>query len=196
MIYQLDITGNQFDFVDLSEASALINLIPKLENQIELHFWGITLLTSQLWGEPLRLSGIEVNSNDDIYIAGYAIVSFREVLGGELKVTLYDPDSSDSFLKNHNNQPVTLQKRWGFKSADFLYELDCVSKWPPGACYLALASNGLAQLNFEVSDCIEAQQFVLNPNKYSQPGWREKEKRGQARINFEKYKSKRRVGER
>jgi hypothetical protein len=173
MSYQLDITGNQFDFIDFSEASAYVNLIPKLGHQIELHFWGITLLTSQVWGEPLRLSGIEHNANDDIYIAGYAMVIFHEVIGGELKVTLYDPDSSEYFLKNHNNQPVILQKRWGFKSANFLYELDCVSEWPPGACYLALASNGLAQLNFEVSDCIPAQQFVLNPNKYSQAGWKE-----------------------
>jgi hypothetical protein len=172
MTYQLDITGNKFDFVDFSEAYAYVNLIPKLEPQIELHFWGITLLTSQLWGEPLRLSGIEVNSNDDIYIAGYAMAIFREVVGSELKVTLYDPNSSDSFLKDYNNQPVTLHKRWGFKSADFRYELDCVSEWPSGACYLALASNGLAQLTFEVSDCVQAQQFVLNPNKYSQPGWR------------------------
>ena len=172
MTYLLDITGNQFDFVDFSEASALINLIPKLGHQIELHFWGITLLTSQLWGEPLKLSGIEINSNDDIYIAGYAMVVFREVVGGELKVTLYDPESPDSFLKNQHNQPVILQKRWKFKSADFLYELDCVSEWPPGACYLALASNGFAQLKFEVSDCVEAQQFVLNPEKYSRPGWK------------------------
>jgi len=123
MSYQLDITGNQFDFVDFSEASAYVNLIPKLGHQIELHFWGITLLTSQVWGEPLRLSGIEHNANDDIYIAGYAMVIFHEVIGGELKVTLYDPDSSEYFLKNHNNQPVILQKRWGFKSANFLYEL-------------------------------------------------------------------------
>ena len=173
MTYQLDITGNQFDFVDFSEASALINLIPKLEPQIELHFWGITLLTSQTWGAPLILPGIEVNSNDDIYIAGYARVIFGEVVGGELKVTLYDPDSSDSFLKNHHHQPVTLQKRWGFKSTNYWYELDCISEWPPGACYLALASNGLAQLNFEMSDCIPAQKFVLNPHKYSQPGWNE-----------------------
>jgi len=185
MTYQLDITGNQFDFVDFSEAYAYVNLIPKLEHQIELHFWGITLLTSQLWGEPLRLSGIEVNSNDDIYIAGYAMVIFREVVGSELKVTLYDPNSSDSFLKNHNNQPVTLHKRWGFKSADFLYELDCVSEWPPGAGYLALASNGLAQLTFEVSDCVEAQQFVLNPNKYSQPGWRKDTQTTQTHPNRE-----------
>ena len=133
MIYPLDITGNQFDFVDFSEASTYVNLIPKLGDVIELHFWGITLLTSQVWGEPLKLSGIELNANDDTYIAGYASVIFREVLGGELKVTLYDPESSDSFLKNHNNQPVILQKRWGFKSTDFRYELDCVSEWPPGA---------------------------------------------------------------
>ena len=54
----------------------------------------------------------------------------------------------------------------------FVYELDCVSGWPAGACYLALASKGQAQLTFEVSDCIKAQQFVLNPEKYSQPGWK------------------------
>ncbi len=82
MIYPLDITGNQFDFVDFSEASTYVNLIPKLGDVIELHFWGITLLTSQVWGEPLKLSGRELNANDDTYIAGYASVIFREVRAG------------------------------------------------------------------------------------------------------------------
>jgi hypothetical protein len=174
MTYQLDITGPQFDSIDFSEASALINLIPKLDQQIELQFWGITLLTSQRWGNPLVLSGIPLNSDDDIYIAGYSSVIFREVVGGELKVTLYDPDLPNSFLSNHKGQPVILQKRWEYQQPEaFRYELDCVSEWPPGACYLALASTGPAQLSFDVGDCIPAQQFVLNPDNYSQPGWKE-----------------------
>jgi hypothetical protein len=28
-------------------------------------------------------------------------------------------------------------------------------------------------LAFEVSNCIKAQQFVLSPEKYSQPGWKQ-----------------------
>jgi len=175
MIYQLNITKNQFDFIDFSEASALINFIPELGNYVELNCWGITLLTSQRWGEALKVPGIDFN--DDTYIAGFAKVIFRDVVGGESKITLYDPDCPSSFLKNEKGKSVILQKRWAFKPDDstFVYELDCASEWPAGACYLALASSGEAQLTFEVSDCIPARQFVLNPQKYSHHGWKELE---------------------
>lgn len=178
MTYQLDITKNQFDSIDFSEASAFINLMPKLGTHVELNCWGITLLTSQRWGKPLKLTGIDFN--DDTYIAGLAKVIFREIVGGEIRLTLYDPDCPSSFLKNQEGKHVTLHKRWTFKQDDsiFVYELDCASEWPAGACYLALASKGLALLKFEVSDCIPARQFVLNPQKYSQQGWKKAEQKG------------------
>jgi hypothetical protein len=168
MTYQLNITKNQFDSIDFSEASAFM---PKLGTYVELNCWGITLLTSQRWGKPLKLPGIDFN--DDAYIAGLAKVIFREIVGGEIKVTLYD-------------KPVTLQKRWRFKQDDsiFVYELDCASKWPAGACYLALASKGQALLKFEISDCIPARQFVLNPQKYSQLGWKKAEQK-RSHIEYE-----------
>jgi len=174
MTYQLNITKNQFDFIDFSEASAFINVMPELSTTVELYFWGITLLTSSTWGKPLILPNIDINSDDDIYIAGHAKAVFQQVIGGEIQIELYDPQNPKTFLKNQQGESVTLQKRWTFKPnhSMFVYELDCVSEWPAGACYLALASKGQAQLTFEVSDCIKAQQFVLSPEKYSQPGWK------------------------
>jgi len=47
MTEQLDITANQFNLIDFSEASAFLNLMPTLGTLVELHFWGITLLTSK-----------------------------------------------------------------------------------------------------------------------------------------------------
>jgi len=175
MTYQLDITANLFDSIDFSEASAFINLMPKLGKYVELNCWGITLLTSKRWGEPLILPNID--TNDDTYIAGATKVIFHNVVGGDIRVRLYDPDSPSSFLKKPDGKPVIIQKRWAFKpdNAIFVYELDCSSKWPPGACYLALASKGPALLNFDLSDCIPAQEFVLNPQKYSQYGWKKTE---------------------
>ena len=66
MTYQLDITANRFDFIDFSEASAFINLMPILETTVELNFWGVTLLTSKQRRKPLNLPGINLeqpNSN-------------------------------------------------------------------------------------------------------------------------------------
>ncbi|EDN68202.1 hypothetical protein BGP_2711 [Beggiatoa sp. PS] len=174
MTYQLNITQNHFDFIDFSEASAFINVMPELSTTVELYFWGITLLTSSTWGKPLILPNIDINSDDDIYISGHAKAVFQQVIGGEIQIELYDPQNLKTFLKNQQGESVTLQKRWTFKPnhSMFVYELDCVSEWPAGACYLALASKGQAQLTFEVSDCINAQQFVLSPKKYSQPAWK------------------------
>jgi hypothetical protein len=180
MTYQLDITANRVDFIDFSEASAFINLMPVLETTVELNFWGVTLLTSKQRRKPLTLPGINIEQpNSNIYVAGWSKVTFLEVVGGEVSIELYDPDCPDTFLKKNNGEPVTLQKRWYFKPDDsiFIYELDCTAGWPAGACYLALASKGPAQLTFEVSDCISARQFVLNPQKYSKPGWKEADRK-------------------
>jgi hypothetical protein len=176
MTYQLNITANQFDSIDFSECSVFLKVLPELGPQVELYGWGITLLTSQRWGEPLALPGIRIDSSDDTYIAGPSKVTFSNVVGGELKIALYDPDHPDSFLVKSDNTPVTLQRRWEFDpntESVFVYELDCSSEWPPGACYLAIAATGPALLTFEESDCIPARQFVLNPQKYSQPGWKQ-----------------------
>jgi hypothetical protein len=118
----LDITANQFNLIDFSEASAFINIMPILGTHIEL----------------------------------------------------YDPAQTDSFLKNQQNESVVLQRQWAFKPEDSIsvYELDCISDWPAGACYLAIASKGQVQLTYEISDCIPARKFVLEPQKYSQSGWK------------------------
>jgi hypothetical protein len=176
MTYQLNITANQFDSIDFSESSVFLKVLPELGPQVELYGWGITLLTSQQWGEPLVLpTGIHIDSSNNTYIAGPAKVTFSNVLGGELQIVLYDPSHPDSFLLTSENTTVTLQRRWEFDpnaESVFVYELDCSAEWPPGACYLAIAATGSALLTFEESDCIPARQFVLNPQKYSQPGWK------------------------
>jgi hypothetical protein len=181
MIYQLNITAYKFDFIDFSESSAFFNLMPQLGSQVELQTWGITLLTSEYRRNPLKLQGIKTaDPSSNIYIAGPAKVTFSNVVGGELKIALYDPDHPDSFLVKSDNTPVTLQRRWEFDpnaESVFVYELDCSSDWPPGACYLAIATTGPALLTFEESDCIPARQFVLNPQKYSQPGWKQEDSR-------------------
>ena len=174
MTHQLDITANQFDLIDFSESSAFINLMPRLGTFVELHFWGITLLTSKQRRKPLILPNINLEeSNSNTYIAGFSKVVFQEVVGGEISIELYDPAHPDSFLKNQQNEPVILQRQWVFKPEDsiWVYELDCTSDWPAGACYLAIASKGAVQLTYETSNCISARQFVLEPQKYSQPGW-------------------------
>jgi len=178
MTYQLDITANQFDLIDFSEASAFINLMPTLGKNVELYFWGITLLTSKQRKKPLLLPDITLKqSNSNTYIAGFSKVIFRDVVGGEINIELYDPACPNTFLKNQNGESVILQKQWAFKpeASLFVYELDCTSDWPAGACYLKIVSKGQAKLTFDVSDCIDAQQFVLNPQKYGQPAWKEAE---------------------
>lgn len=186
MTYQLDITANQFDFIDFSEASAFINLMPTLGTSVELYFWGITLLTSKQRRKPLVLPDINLEeSNSNTYIAGFSKIIFRDVVGGEINIELYDPASPDSFLKNQNGESVILQKQWAFKpeSSILVYELDCTSDWPAGACYLNIASKGEAELRFDVSDCILAREFVLNPQKYGQPGWKKTEPAEREVIN-------------
>ena len=115
MTYQLNITQNQFDFIDFSEALAFINLRPELSTTVELYFWGITLLTSSTWGKPLILPDIDINSDDDIYIASYAKAVFQQVIGGEVQIELYNPQNPKTCLKNQQGESVTLQKRWTFK---------------------------------------------------------------------------------
>jgi hypothetical protein len=175
MTEQLDITANQFNLIDFSEASAFLNLMPTLGTQVELHFWGITLLTSKKRRKPLILPNVNLEeSNSNTYIAGFSKVVFQNVVGGEISIELYDPARSDSFLKNQQNESVILQRQWAFKPEDStcLYELDCTSDWPAGACYLAIASKGQVQLTYELSNCIPARKFVLEPQKYGQPGWK------------------------
>ena len=174
-LLMLDITANQFNLIDFSEASAFLNFMPTLETRVELYFWGITLLTSKQRRKPLILPEVNLeNSNSNIYIAGLSKVIFQNVVGGEMSIELYNPACPDSFLKNQEGESVVLRRQWTFKPEDstFRYELDCTSDWPAGACYLAIVSKGQAQLTYELSDCIPTQQFVSNPQKYSQPGWK------------------------
>ncbi|MDM8557249.1 hypothetical protein [Candidatus Parabeggiatoa sp. HSG14] len=175
MTNQLDITTNQFNLIDFSEASAFINIMPILGTHVELNFWGITLLTSKQRKKPLILPDINLEEpNSNTYIAGFSKIVFHEVVGGEISIELYDPAQTDSFLKNQQNESVILQRQWAFKPKESIsvYELDCTSDWPAGACYLAIASKGQVQLTYEVSDCIPTRKFVLEPQKYGQPGWK------------------------
>lgn len=164
---QLDITGKNFDYIDFSEALAFINLMPELGPSVELNFWGITLRTYQLRGQAF-LQDSDLDLNDDTYIVGLSKIIFHEVMGGELKVTLYDPNSPNSFLKDKNNQPITLKKCWEFDPEDssvLVYQLECISDWPPGTCYLALASKGTALLTFDISDCIPSKELISLKSK-------------------------------
>jgi len=173
MTNQLDITANQFNSIDFSEASAFLNLMPILGTHVELHFWGITLLTSKQRRKPLILPNVNLEDSNT-YIAGFSKVVFHDVVGGEISIELYDPACPNSFLKSHKNESVILQRQWAFKPEEstWVYELDCTSDWPAGACYLAIASKGKVQLTYEVSNCIPARKFVLEPQKYGQPGWK------------------------
>lgn len=175
MKYQLDITGKQFDGIDLYEGWIFFFCPPKLEKATTFKAWGVCLHIASHWRDSLKCKPPHLNipiDDDDIYISGFSRIVIDGVVGGQLEVALYQPTPPphppDDFLKSPDGQPITIKRNWDYKKSldSYCYEIHCGLDWPLGDCDFTVAAKGRATLEFHTEDCIPARQYVMDADRY------------------------------
>jgi hypothetical protein len=167
MEIELDVTGNLSWKVGFGESWVFLNVPHQLESTLSLEVWGINI-SSSMWTQHSGFSDIEINPNDDIYIAGMAKVILTGVLGGEFTVALYEEDGKNLIQLPKGNH-LSLHRNWIFDETEnySTYNLGGILDWPFGHCSLEIAAKGKFTIEFNTEDCISVNEYCLNPEKYS-----------------------------
>lgn len=170
---QLDASGEKFRDVDFSEAHLFFPCPRNLSRNVIFEAWGITLLTSRIWGKPL-IKRPPVNfdcTTDDIYISGYATIEMEGVRGGSIQVSLYQPNRTPGTLyQTKAGSELIVSYRWPDDTIDASieeYPLSGVLDWPYGNCTISLFASGPCTIQFSLDDCIPASEYVKHPHHYA-----------------------------
>ncbi|TYQ14894.1 UNVERIFIED_CONTAM: hypothetical protein Cloal_1289 [Acetivibrio alkalicellulosi] len=174
MRYILDITKNNFERIDFTEAKILdFHCQCKLPSNVEFKTWGATILSSPTWNHVEKFDSYLTN-NDDMYIAGEGIVKIDKVIGGNVEVYAYDnirgSNNRTIVAKNCDGSELVFRREWqfdkGYKLDEYLWE--CVMSWPDGFCNLKLYSdNGNVTYEFDTKNMISVEEYINNPLVYS-----------------------------
>lgn len=170
MKYTLDITNNNFDKLDFTEAEIVdFCCYEELPNSLTFKVWGATLLLSPMWDHSFSEPFPREN---DMYIAGYSTITINNLIGGDISISLYDTILDEygrtQFAQNKEEAILEIKKHWPKKQSeeykDYLWE--SVTTWPYGFCALNLLSNGIVSFEFEADDMVNIDDYIKDPIKY------------------------------
>jgi hypothetical protein len=173
MKYRMDISKDLFEPLDFDEAGLSFACPMILPEEVSFEVWGVTIhtATKDHWPDNLSRPPASFDSQkDNIYVAGFGRVSISEVRGGELSVTLYQPDEHPiDFVHLQNGEKLSLSRKWPCETAaeaPYNYEMHSVLEWPFGYCHLSILATGSAFFEFEPADCIRVEEYVKQPDVY------------------------------
>lgn len=174
MTYELDLTKNNFEKVDFTEAIIVDFYCQKtLPQTFEFSIWGATLLLSSFWKHSEDFDEFFPKS-DDMYVSGIGKVKFTKLIGGSIEVYAYDNvvDQCNRIVNAYNRDGTELvfNRTWKTDESkvydEYLWE--CVIRWPYGFCILKLHSNnGTVTYEFETDHLIPASEFLRAPENYT-----------------------------
>jgi hypothetical protein len=174
MKYRMDISKDLFEPVDFDEALLSFACPRVLPEEVSFEVWGATIHTSvnDHWPDNLSRPPVSFDSQkENIYVSGYGCVSIKEVVGGELSVTLYDPHkpAGDDFVHMQNGKDLSLIRRWQCETVEagaHNYEMYCVLDWPFGYCHFSILAQGSVFFEFDLDDCIPVEDYIKQPDVY------------------------------
>ncbi|MGG4454008.1 hypothetical protein [Brevibacillus porteri] len=146
--------------IDFTESRAFFSA--PFEKLAGFQIWGMTVLSqSTLHTEIRKYLSIE----GDIYVSGMVSIVFPYVLGGSIKVALYNSEGVE-FLEGPDGI-VGISRSWGETPRDEKeYCTDFICDWPHGWGSLRIYSGPEIILSIDISDCIPIRRYVLEPEKY------------------------------
>ncbi|MFC4305233.1 hypothetical protein [Cohnella boryungensis] len=173
MKYVIDLTKNNFDRIDFTEAKIIdFYCQHKLPSSLEFNVWGATLLLDPRWKHEEKFDS-SLPSVEDMYVSGTGVVKIDRLIGGNIEVYAYDNVREDNLIKvvqNCDGSELVFRREWPINKTkdtdEYLWE--SVILWPYGFCNLRLLSeNGKVSFEFDSNDMVPAGDFILNPERYS-----------------------------
>ncbi|WP_442592044.1 hypothetical protein ACSBL2_12545 [Pedobacter sp. AW31-3R] len=172
----IDITGQKIEdgLVGFYDGKTIFFDVPTfLPNTVSFRVWGAELDKDFDWSSYIDL---EKDANirllkqkapsDLITIKGYGVLTFNDVVAGEINISPYD---NLEFLKDSEGRIVEFKKKWAIDRIDefcFEYWLDTQIYFPYGACDLRLYAKGKATFEFDTKDCVGYMDYLKNTNKW------------------------------
>ena len=177
MKYRMDISKELFEPLAFDEALLSFACPRVLPTEVSFEVWGAEIHTSvrDHWPENLPRPPVSFDSQkENIYVSGWGYISIKEVVGGELSVTMYDPQKppGQDFVHMQNGEDLSLIRRWqcGPGAAEpHNYEMYCVLDWPSGYCHFSILAQGSVSFEFDLDDCIPVPEYTKHPNVYGFP---------------------------
>lgn len=170
MKYLIDLTKNNFDRIDFTEAIIIDFFTPHiLPDSLEFTIWGATILLDSMWN--FRKDFLpECFKREDYYVSGIGTIKINGLKGGSIEVYPYEQNKNiinkTVCAKNHDGTDLIFNRVWNSSNWGIEYLWECVTIWPYGFCNLKLYSEGEISYEFDDKDIISADEFVHNPAKY------------------------------
>ncbi|QTH43041.1 hypothetical protein J4772_00670 [Cohnella sp. LGH] len=172
MKYVIDLTKNNFDKIDFTEAKIIdFYCQHKLPSSLEFKVWGATLLLEPRWKHAESFDS-SLPRAEDMYVAGMGVVKIDRLIGGNIEVYAYDNVKEDNLIKvakNYDGSELVFRREWPINKTvdtdEYLWE--SVISWPYGFCNLRLLSDhGKVSFEFDSNDMVPVGNFILNPERY------------------------------
>jgi len=177
MKHTIDLTQSNFDRIDFQEATILDFPYQRiLPSNLDFSVWGARLLLDPHWTH--NKSFMPVHDNKDLYVSGMGVVKISNLVGGSIKVYVYDSIKDELnhtvVAKNHDGSELVVQRTWGDNDllsknyGEYLYDWECVMNWPYGFCVLRLYSDkGFVTYEYDTDNVIPEDEYLVNPLQYN-----------------------------
>lgn len=174
MKYVIDLTRNNFDRVDFTEAKIVDFYCQQvLPQELQFTVWGATLLLSSMWKHDEEFDDF-LPKTDDMYVSGLGKIKITNLIGGSIEVYAYDNKRDENKriinAKNWDGSELAFKREWKTDNSktynEYLWE--CVIMWPYGFSILKLNSdNGTVTYEFDSDNLASVEKFRRNPDIYS-----------------------------
>jgi hypothetical protein len=173
-----DMTGPRFDELDFCEAFVAVRFVDELPADFRFHVWGTNFFPNRYpvttGGLPLPAVGADRAAS--VYLADWAVATFRQVAAVRIKLALYEPTVDGlprGFLRN-GSQIRRLEREWRVGPASGRgreYLLECVLLHPFSALQLTVVSDGPVSLRFAPERLVPFDEVARDFEKYRPDLW-------------------------
>ena len=153
---KIDVTGEKFNFVDISEGNIFFDRFSE-EEKFQLKVWGATVMHE-----------LEIAEKDS-YIAALSNLEFDNVIYIGMDYGIYADEQGTDFLKNAETDSTHMRLELGKKqilSGYKKYILGGILGRNIGYAEITIICKGKINLIFDEKALINATEFCLHPQKY------------------------------